>query len=181
MNHSVYNTVLDSTCCIARRRRSCATLVQKTLAPGATWTQYNCTAENVPYLPILPATSLGPIVVNVVETLLATPGLRLVPITAANNGGLGTVDAIAAKSAYGANVLAGINGGYFWEINNGAKWFDNVCMCKKYDDAMKPASFDAPNQGVSDGYVVANGTLLGTDCDCFCCFNKPSFITINGT
>jgi hypothetical protein len=54
-------------------------------------------------------------------------------------------------------------------------------MCKTYDQATKPASFDAPNQGISDGYVVANGTLLGSDCDCFCCFNKPSFITINGT
>jgi hypothetical protein len=97
--------------------------VQQTLAPGATWTRYNCTATNVPYLPLLPATSLGPIVVNVVEAQLAAPGLRLVPITAADNGGLATVDAIAAKSAYGANVLAGINGGYFWEINKGAKWF----------------------------------------------------------
>ncbi len=48
-------------------RRSCATLAQQTLAPGATWTRYNCTATNVPYLPLLPATSLGPIVVNVVE------------------------------------------------------------------------------------------------------------------
>ena len=35
-------------------------------------------------------------------------------------------------------------------------------MCKTYDEATKPASFDAPNQGVSDGYVVANGTLLGS-------------------
>ena len=77
----------------------------------------------MPYLPLLPATSLGPIVVNVVEAQLAAPGLRLVPITAANNVGLATVDVIAAKSAYGANVLAGINGGYFWEINKGAKWF----------------------------------------------------------
>jgi hypothetical protein len=39
------------------------------------------------------------------------------------SGGLGTLDAIANKSSYATNILAGINGGYFWEINNGTVYF----------------------------------------------------------
>jgi hypothetical protein len=64
-------------------------------------------------------------VVNIVEADLSTPGLRLIPI-ASPGGTLSPLNYIAAKD--GRNLLAGINGGYFWRVDLGAKWVDDVCM-----------------------------------------------------
>lgn len=145
-----------------------------TLAPGASWRTLNCSSPKVPVFG--PA---GPLIVNVMEVDLSAPGLRLVPVAAPASPapGLASLDAIAA--ADGRNLLAGINGGYFWRVDV-ATFFDGVCVGKARKDAEQPASAENPNFGLGDCSMVAGGKLVSSNCNCFG-FNRPALLSINAS
>jgi hypothetical protein len=62
------------------------------------------------------------------------------------------------------NVLAGINGGYFYEVNK-SSFLDLVCRGKFKSDALKEASVSDPNAGISDGLIMIDGVLKGSNCN----------------
>jgi exopolysaccharide biosynthesis protein len=152
---------------------SCTQLVSLQLAPGALWQQLNCSSSAVPVFG--PA---GPVIVNLVTADLSRPGLRLVPVTAPRNVSVTPLNSMAASD--GRNLLAGINGGYFYRVDL-SSFFDTVCICKTNETALQPPAAGSPDTGVGDGATVADGVLLASSCDCICCFNRPTTVTINGT
>ena len=101
------------------------------LPPGVAFSQLVCTSDaDIPVFG-----KAGPLNVSVVSVDLTRPGLRLSPLT---NSSLRTVDGMAASSP-ARNLLAGINGGYFWRID--VKTFvDGVCLGKSRDNALAAPS-----------------------------------------
>ena len=87
------------------------------------------------------------------------------------------LDAIAKQD--GRNLVAGINGGYFWRVDV-SSFFDTVCLFKWRTDALEAVSPTVPNAGVADGAIVADGAWLGSNCDC-AGFSRPAVLTLNGT
>lgn len=155
----------------------CSELARAALAPGATWQRLTCAGQGVPVFG--PA---GPgLIVNVVTADIASAALRLrlAPIQAAPNAQglrLGPLDTIAAQDA---RALAGVNGGYFWRMDVGKNWFDDVCIGKNYSEAGTAPTLADPNAGPADGLIVSGGVLLGSNCDCVG-FSRPTVLTIDG-
>jgi len=152
----------------------CVPLNSSTLAPGAVWRQLNCTlpAPGVPFWGVF-----GPLVVNVIEADLSNPRLRLVPVAAAPAAQLQPLNAMAA--ADGRNLLAGINGGYFFRVDV-STFIDGVCQGKTRADALASPSWATPNAGVGDCASVAAGVALSSNCD-EPGFSRPAILSINGT
>ena len=150
------------------------------LAGGAaTWQRLSCTAPSVPTSPTA-SQAAGPLVVNIVTAnISAGSGLRLTPATAPASAPseLDTLDKIAA--ADGRNLIAGINGGYFYRLDV-ASFFDGVCIGKTAAVAQQPPSAATPNTGVGDGAIVIGGAQRASNCDCLG-YNLPVFLTINGS
>lgn len=120
----------------------------------------------------------GPVVVNVVTADLSRPGLRLVPVTAPASASLATLDVMAQDDGR-KGLLAGINGGYFWRVDD-ATFLDSVCQGKTLADAKMPASPASLDAGVGDAVTVAGGVYLSSNCN-LTGFNRPAVLTINGT
>jgi hypothetical protein len=151
----------------------CTELNSSTIVTGATWQQLNCSSPGVPFFG--PA---GPVMVNVVTADLSQPHLRLVASVAPPSLGLAPLNTIASSD--GRNLIAGVNGGYFYRLDV-SSFFDGVCICKDATDAKQPVNASSPNFGIGDGLTISRGKLLATNCDCLCCFNKPTVFTANGT
>lgn len=156
---------------------SCETLVFKWMASGVSWSQLNCTSSDIPFWG-----AQGPAIVNVVTADLSVPGVRLRPGRAqASNATQGyplqPLNEMAA-SQDGWNIVAGINGGYFWELNSDS-FVDSVCQGKTRADAAAAPSADptARNLGAGDGTLVVNGTLQSSNCDCHG-YNRPALLNI---
>lgn len=141
---------------------------------GVVWQRLNCSTTGAGVPVYGPA---GPVIVNIVSADLSTPGLRLLPLAAPSALQLAPINVTAA--ADGRNLLAGINGGYFYRVDLD-KFFDGVCIGKNLTDAQQPATAQNPNLGIGDGSTVLNGTLLSSNCNCLG-FNRPAVVSINGT
>lgn len=152
------------------------TCLPRPLAPlplpaGVTFSQLVCTSDIA--IPLFG--KAGPLNVSVVSVDLTRPGLRLSPLA---NASLRTVDGMAASTPQ-RNLLAGINGGYFWRVD--VKTFvDGVCLGKSRADALAAPSASNVNLGVGDGAITASGQLLASNCDCLG-FSRPAVLSINGS
>ena len=154
---------------------SCTVLNTTQLAPNATWTSLNCSSLP-PHIPDWGA--FGPLVVNVVTARVdAASNLRLVPVAAPPSTTLAPLNALAA--ADGRQLLAGINGGYFWRVDV-STFVDSVCQGKTFADANLQPAWSTPNSGVGDGATVAAGVALSSNCN-KPGFSRPAVLTLNGT
>lgn len=86
---------------------------------------------------------------------------------------------IATQRSAPANLLGGINGGYFWRVDVDGLWVDDVCWGKTRSDALTPAQIGEPNFGVGDGALITDGVLKSNNCDCKG-FSRPALLTLNG-
>ncbi len=110
---------------------------------------------------------VGPIVVNTVHAVISnrSGSPRLRPAIARTTLGLAKLHELAATAEEAGFVpLAGVNGGYFFEVNRG-NFFDDVCWGKRREDALRNASLTDPNAGIGDGLTVLNGTYVSSNCD----------------
>jgi hypothetical protein len=147
---------------VAQSPWECATLGHKSLVPAAVeWTRLNCSgtaaARTVGGESVERA--VGPIVFNVITTQLSVPGIRVVPVSATDHT-LHTVPELMS-----ADAVAGINGGYFWRVDETKLWIDDVCVGKTRADALRNASLADADAGVGDSVLGANGSLLASNCD----------------
>lgn len=78
-----------------------------------------------------------------------------------------------------ANAVAGVNGGYFWRLDD-SSFIDDVCFGKTRKDAEQPVSLASPNYGIGDGLTIVNGTVLSSNCD-LPGYNVPVALIANGT
>ena len=140
------------------------------LPTGATFLQLVCSSPSIPIFG-----KAGPLNVSVLSADLTLPTLRLSPIA---DAALKPVDEQAA-SYPSRTFLGGINGGYFWRTDS-SSFIDGVCLGKSRADAQQPPSLATPNTGVGDNAVVANGTLLSSNCDC-AGNSRPAVLTINAS
>jgi hypothetical protein len=99
---------------------SCVTLVNTTLAPGVWWTKHNCTG----HVPGPAPDNVGPMLINIAHANLAkgaTNGAAPVvrPAVARTPLGLAKLHDLAVNASSenpGFIPLAGVNGGYFFEV-----------------------------------------------------------------
>ena len=157
---------------------TCTIIASAPLADGATWSKQNCTSPSVPsgkngsHIQ-----KVGPVIINVVIGNLSS-NLQLVPLTAASN----TVTPLPNMTNPTPNktkLLAGINAAYFYRVDE-THFFDNVCLGKLKKIALLPVTTVSPNHGVSDGAIVRNGKVLGSNCDCLG-ENRVAVLSVNGT
>ena len=108
---------------------SCVTLTNITLASGVWWTQHNCTGV----VPGPKPNDVGPMLINIAHANLGkgTSGAPVVrPAVARTPLGLAKLHDLAINASSenrGFTPLAGINGGYFFEV--GMACTDCPCTC----------------------------------------------------
>ena len=139
------------------------------------WRIQNCTEDPDLHPPLT--------IVNSLHVDLAEPTVRLVPAAAEDESGaatLYTLPGIARGATAPQNLLAGINGGYFWRVDVDGIWVDDVCFGKTRSDALTPASLENPNWGVGDGALVTDGVLKSSNCDCKG-FSRPATLALDGS
>ena len=162
---------------------SCAELSSKPLAPGGvvTWARYSCSG-------LLPPGALGhrkpvgPMVFNVVTAQMDAPGVGALPVAAPQLASLPSAQRLqtlpelaatgaeqqrnsSSSSSSSSSILAGINGGYFWRVDEGGIWVDDVCWGKGRREALRNASATDANAGVGDCAHVVDGVTLASNCD----------------
>ena len=166
----ILSSVMLAYCFADESSWNCTTLESKVLVPGAVqWARKNCTG-------VTPLGSVGPMIFNVLHTALFSSSVSITPMVAKNNFSLAPLQEIAAQDA---NVIGGINGGYFFRTDS-KSFIDTVCWGKSRPDALQPANQSEPNDGIGDTAVVANGSVLSCNCDCFG-YNRPATLVVNGT
>lgn len=146
----------------------CISISEKTIVDGVVWKVQNCTSDSNVSAPLLK--------VNSIHIDLTRDNLRLVAQVAPENISLGNLPTIAS---YNPNLIAGINGGYFWRVDIDGFWRDNVCRGKLRSDAELPPSTNCPNCGVGDGAVIIDGILKSSNCNCTG-YNRPAMLHLNG-
>lgn len=149
---------------------NCAPVTNSTVYPGILYRELNCTGET-------PKGPVGPMLFHVTATDLAevdSGRLELYPQAAAASAQLQTLDEMAPPKA-----LTGINGGYFFRVDV-AKFLDDVCWGKTRAEALSPADSKHPNNGIGDGLLIRNGTLLSSNCDLIG-NSVPALLVLNGT
>lgn len=153
---------------------TCLSLNSSSLAQGAAWQRLNCSSPGVPVFG-----AAGPVVINIVTADLSQPNLRLVPAIANQSAWppLASLNAIAATD--GRNLIAGINGGYFYRVDV-STFNDGVCQGKSAANASAPPSQATPNTGVGDAVTISDGQWLSSNCN-LTGFNRPVVLTMNGT
>ena len=157
---------------------TCHTIASASLASGASWSKQNCTSPSVPSGKNgTKLQQVGPLIVNVVVGNLSS-NLRLVPLTAAVNS-VTPLPNMTNPTPTATKLLAGINGAYFYRVDE-QHFFDNVCLGKLKKIALLPVSTSSPNHGVSDGAIVRDGQVLGSNCDCLG-ENRVAVLSVNGT
>lgn len=144
---------------------NCPLLQNTSLAPGAWWTTLNCTGR-VPRLDGLGFATVGPVLVNLAHAVQKQKGpLRLRPAVATTALGLAKLHELAASVARpDFTPLAGVNGGYFFEVNRD-DFFDDVCFGKVRKDAQANVSDADANAGIGDSITILNGTYASHNCD----------------
>lgn len=144
---------------------SCSTISNTSLAINVFWTQHNCTGTITS-----PSKSrVGPIIVNIVHSLLSnsssSPKLR--PTVARTPLGLAKLHELAATaSTPNFKPLAGVNGGFFFEVND-KNFFDDVCFGKLRKDALENVSDSNPNFGIGDSLTILDGVYASNNCNKF--------------
>ena len=150
---------------------NCTSISNTSLAPNVSWTKLNCTGDVNREQPWPGAQRIGPIVINIAIALLSpdrsSPVLR--PVVARSASGLAPLHELAATAAASSSddsfrPLAGVNGGYFFEVNR-ADFFDDVCFGKNRANALRNASLSDPNAGIGDSLTILNGTYASSNCD----------------
>jgi hypothetical protein len=145
---------------------NCSALSNTTLVPSGLvwWTQQSCTGV---VSGVFGKKEIGPIVVNTVHAVInnRTDSPRLRPAIAQSTLGLARLHELAVTAeAAGFMPLAGVNGGYFFEVNRD-DFFDDVCWGKRREDALRNASLADPNAGIGDGLTILNGEYVSSNCD----------------
>lgn len=119
--------------------------------------------------------------VNSVENDMTRTDYRVVPAVADAEAQVQSLPDIAKQNE---NLIAGINGGYFWRVDIDGFWRDNVCRGKTRDEAESPADQSIPpqhpNYGVGDGLVRVDGQVYSNNCDCYG-NSRPAVLKLNGT
>jgi len=145
---------------------NCKELSKTVLGPNVTWTKLNC--SGVVQRHWLPGvTHIGPIIVNIASALLspdaASPKLR--PQIAMTEIGLAKLHQLAGNaSTPDFTPVAGVNGGYFFEVNR-QDFLDDVCWGKDRRDALRNVSLTEPNSGIGDSLTLMNGKYMSSNCD----------------
>ena len=98
------------------------------IVAGLAWEALVCAGAPYKGLPV------GPLTFNILSVDLASPAVSVVPVEA-----VGGLQALPDMATQDARLLAGINGGYFWRLDD-ATFFDNVCIGKFRKEAEKPPS-----------------------------------------
>ena len=146
---------------------SCEPLTNVTLAPRVFWVQQNCTGIVRRAAPFWGETNVGPVIVNMVSALLSADkdSPRLRPEIARTSLGLAKLHDLAATAAQPDFApLAGVNGGYFFEVNR-EDFLDDVCFGKSRRDALANVSLSDPNTGIGDGLTIMRGRYVSSNCD----------------
>lgn len=155
----------------------CKQLSLKNLTPAGEvdWTRLNCTGSFIPEHCVLhKARAVGPMVFNVIRANLQSPGVRGVPLEVPQVASMDPKDRVKPLSEIAAihaldlgddeELIAGVNGGYFWRTDS-ESFFDDVCLGKLRSDALRQASDVDPNAGVSDNLMLRDGQVLGSNCN----------------
>lgn len=142
---------------------NCIILLNNTLAPNVVWTKYNCTG----HITTPSISRVGPIIVNLVQAALSnssdSPLLR--PAVAQTPLGLAKLHELAdTAAALDFKPLVGVNGGFFFEVDNSG-FFDDVCFGKLRYEALKNVSDSNPNYGIGDSLTILNGVYASNNCD----------------
>ena len=120
------------------------------------------------------------ITVNVIEADLTHPSVSAVPAVAAKRS-TAPLPGIAAQPG-GSKLLAGINGGYFFRVDEGPHWTDDVCVGKTYSEALHNVSAagrrSSSSDGIGDTLVKLNGNLLSRNCDNVG-FSRPAALVLD--
>jgi hypothetical protein len=137
---------------------------------GVAYQALNCTGAPAPGSSM--TWRVGPTVFH-----LVLANLSAVQVTAVTADPTAQLQIVPDMMPPGA--LAGINGGYFWEVLN-QRFFDNVCIGKLREEAEQPCSEQHPNRGRGDTLVRIKGQLMSTNCDLLG-FSHPVAFVMNGT
>jgi hypothetical protein len=146
----------------------CIDLNSKILEDGVTWLTQNCTMKPEPAIPDL--------TVNIVTVDLSSPNVRVVPGIADPTKHLQTLPDMATLNH---NFIAGVNGGYFWRVDHGDDWIDDVCLFKTKTEALSPPSKNNVNNGVGDGLITIDGVTYSYNCNCHG-FSRPAVMSFQG-
>ena len=143
------------------------------------WWQGTCVGKT-------PYGSVGPITVNTVTANMAYPGVVAKPAVAKTKIGLAPLSQIMRTAGVPSrpgrasdNMVAGINGGYFYRLDV-KRFFDDVCIGKIAANAVRPVNTSQPIDGVGDGLCIRDGVVVSTNCGCLG-YNRPSVLILNGT
>lgn len=142
----------------------CLTLSNTSLAPSVFWLKQNCTG-------IISSPSIariGPIIVNIVVASMSntTSSPLLRPAVATTSLGLAKLHELAANASTPSfKPLAGVNGGFFFEVDK-KDFFDDVCFGKFRRDALEPPSESHPNFGIGDSLTILDGVYASNNCNC---------------
>lgn len=146
----------------------CVNLQTTILGGGAIWKTENCTNDPT-------ATPL--LTVNSVTVDLTSNTIRAVPAVSVDAES--PLQPIPKMAEQNPNLIAGINGGYFWRVDVSGIWVDDVCRGKIRKEAEMPVSPVSVNFGVSDGLVKIDGKVVGNNCNCTG-YSRPAILEING-
>ena len=105
---------------------TCIPLQSKQIHEGITWNTQNCSMDE----------SKQPLLtVNSIHIALDSTKYRVVPAVADS---VHQVQSIPDMAVQYPNLIAGINGGYFWRVDVEGYWRDNVCHGKTRLEAEHP-------------------------------------------
>lgn len=139
----------------------CVVLSNQTLHtdPVVWWVRQNCTGHG-------DFGKVGPIVVNMVDGVMTKDGpLRALPVVGNGTTQLNKLSILSTLAHDPLFVpLAGINGGYFWRLDD-SKFIDDVCFGKFREEAVKTPSASDPNAGVGDSLTIIAGQYASSNCD----------------
>jgi exopolysaccharide biosynthesis protein len=89
--------------------------------------------------------------INVLDIDATHPKIKFIPMSASDNQ-LATIPAIAGQNPL---VLAGVNGGYFYNADNNPQYHDPICSTKTYPQT----------DGLGDSLLQIAGKLISSNCD----------------
>jgi hypothetical protein len=145
----------------------CNLVSNTSLAQSVSWTKLNCTGDVHREPPFPGSLRVGPVIVNIASAELSqapsSPKLR--PAIARTALGLAPLHELAATAETPEfKPLAGVNGGYFFEVNRD-DFVDDVCWGKLRRDALHNVSLSDPNAGIGDGLTIMEGRYVSSNCD----------------
>ena len=145
----------------------CNLVTNTSLAQSVSWTKLNCTGDVHREPPFPGYLRVGPVIVNIASAELsqAASSPKLRPAIARTALGLAPLHELAATAETPEfKPLAGVNGGYFFEVNRD-DFVDDVCWGKLRRDALHNVSLSDPNAGIGDGLTIMEGRYVSSNCD----------------